>query len=59
MCRFLVLANRGIDTSFGSLPMIRSMLRLLGDRVKYMKDLTDIIHIYIHIYIYICIIKKY
>lgn len=38
MCRFLVLANRGIDTSFGSLPMIRSMLRLLGDRVKYMKE---------------------
>jgi len=38
MSRFLVLANRGIDTSFGSLPLIQRMLRLLRDRVSVMKE---------------------
>ncbi|CAK9024236.1 unnamed protein product [Durusdinium trenchii] len=47
MSRFLVLANRGIDpssvrvtcrdTSFGSMPMVRRMLKLLHERVELMK----------------------
>ncbi|CAJ1400066.1 unnamed protein product [Effrenium voratum] len=36
--RFLVLSNRGIDASFGSVGMLRRMLALLHERSAWMKE---------------------